>query len=241
MAPFAGFPDDSKQIPVPNLLFGSLLEEIDDLLALKCFLRVLWLYSQKKGVPSVLIREELLSDRTLARIVSTSGESIESILDRTAGLRLLLHLRVESDRGLFDVYAPNTQRGRHGLQRLKDSRPDLEISDGHMATPEAASKPNIFSLYEANIGIITPLIAEELKDAERQYPEAWIGEAFREAVAGNKRSWRYIEAILKRWKAEGKDQMWKAEGKDDGEHRGHSEKIDAREWIRRHGLPGSSS
>ena len=79
MVPFAGFPDDSKQIPVPNLLFGSLLEEIDDLLALKCFLRVLWLYSQKKGVPSVLIREELLSDRTLARVVSTSGESIESV------------------------------------------------------------------------------------------------------------------------------------------------------------------
>ena len=43
-----------------------------------------------------------------------------------------------------------------------------------MAASEAASKPNIFSLYEANIGIITPLIAEELKDAELQYPEAWI-------------------------------------------------------------------
>ena len=58
MAPFEGFPDNSEYTPVPNLLFGSLLEEIDDPLALKCFLRVLWLHSQKKGVRSVLTREE---------------------------------------------------------------------------------------------------------------------------------------------------------------------------------------
>ena len=242
MSPFAGFPDNSEYTPVPNLLFGSLLEEIDDTLALKCFLRVLWLHSQKKGIPGVLIREELLSDRTLARVVSTSGESIEAVLDRTARLGLLLHLRVESDRGVFDVYVPNTPKGRRGVNRLKDSRPDLEVTDHYVTTPEAAPRPNIFSLYEDNIGIITPLIAEQLKDAERQYPEVWIEESFREAVAGNKRSWRYIEAILKRWKTEGKDldQGLKKDGKDDGEHRGHPEKIDAREWIRRHGLPGSS-
>ncbi len=240
MAPFAGFPDDSKYTPVPNLLFGSLLEEIDDPLALKCFLRVLWLHSQKNGVPSFLIREELLSDRTLARVVSTTGESIEAVLDRTAALGLLLHVRVESSRGLFDVYAPNTRAGRRGVNQLKASRPDLEITDSHSEAPAVTPKPNVFSLYEENIGLITPLIADVLKDAEKQYPDVWIQEAFREAVAGNKRNWRYIEAILKRWKAEGKDQKWEAEGKDDGEHRGRSEKIDAREWIRRHGLPGSS-
>ena len=231
MAPFEGFPDKSEFTPVPNLLFGQVLEEIDDPLALKCFLRVLWLHSQKKGLLNVLTLGQLLSDRTLVRVVSASGESIEAALDRTASLGLLLHLKVESDRGLFDVFFPNTQKGRRDLQRLKDSRPDLEISDGHMAAPEAASKPNIFKLYEANIGIMNPLIAEELKDAELQYPEAWIEEAIREAVAGNKRSWRYIEAILKRWKTEGKD---------DGESWGHPKKIDSREWIRRHGLPGSS-
>ena len=228
MAPFEGFPDKSEFTPVPNLLFGQVLEEIDDPLALKCFLRVLWLHSQKKGYPRFLTQGELLSDRTLARVVSASGESIEAALDRTAGLELLLHLKVEADSGLFDVYVPNTERGRRDLQRLKDSRPDLEISDGHMTAPEVVSKPNIFSLYEANIGIMNPLIAEELKDAELQYPEAWIEEAFREAVTGNKRSWRYIAAILKRWKTDGKD---------DGEHWGHTKKIDAREWIRRYGLP----
>ena len=232
MAPFEGFPNNSEFTPVPNLLFGSVLEEIDDPLALKCFLRVFWLHSQKKGVRNVLTRDELLLDRTLARVVSTPGSStevaLEYALDRTVRLGLLVHFRVDSDSGLFDIYIPNTQKGRRSVQNLRDSRPDLTIEEVNRDAPESASKPNIFSLYEENIGMITQMMAEKLKDAEQQYPEGWIEEAFREAVKGNKRNWRYIEAILKRWQTEGRG---------NGEHRGHSEKIDAREWIRRYGLP----
>jgi len=70
---------------------------------------------------------------------------------------------------------------------------------------EAALPPNVFALYEENVGGITPLIADELKDAEERYPPQWIEAAFREAVSLNKRSWRYIHSILKRWEAEGPD------------------------------------
>ena len=63
----------------------------------------------------------------------------------------------------------------------------------------------MFALYEENVGAITPLIADELKDAEERYPPQWIEAAFREAVSLNKRSWRYIHSILKRWEAEGPD------------------------------------
>ena len=179
MAPFAGFPDDSKYTPVPNLLFGSLLEEIDDPLALKCFLRVLWLHSQKKSTPAILTKNELMADATLGTVVSIPGTSteaaLEDALDKTVGLGLLLHMRVDSARGVFDVYVPNTQKGRQDAQGLKDSRTDVSVTD----VPAAAYRPKIFRLYEECIGIITPMIAELLKDAEQQYPEAWIEEAFR--------------------------------------------------------------
>jgi DnaD/phage-associated family protein len=59
-------------------------------------------------------------------------------------------------------------------------------------------------LYEQNIGPLTPLLAEELMEAEDTYPVSWIEDAFREAVELNKRSWRYIQRILERWAAEGK-------------------------------------
>jgi len=70
---------------------------------------------------------------------------------------------------------------------------------------ELPKPSNIMVLYEAEVGLLTPLIAEELEDAEKLYPAQWVEDAFREAVELNKRSWRYIEAILKRWAREGKD------------------------------------
>jgi DNA replication protein len=65
-------------------------------------------------------------------------------------------------------------------------------------------RPNIFVLYEQNIGLLSPLIADELRDAAERYPAEWIEAAFREAVEHNKRNWRYIRAILRRWETEGR-------------------------------------
>lgn len=70
-------------------------------------------------------------------------------------------------------------------------------------------RPNIFVLYEQNIGLLSPLIADQLRDAADQYPPEWIEAAFREAVQQNKRKWSYISAILRRWETEGK-QAWNA-------------------------------
>ena len=75
------------------------------------------------------------------------------------------------------------------------------------AQPSAKKEepPNIFVLYEQNIGLLTPMIAEQLKDAEKLYPASWIEEAFRIAVNMNKRRWGYISSTLERWSTEGKD------------------------------------
>jgi len=59
-------------------------------------------------------------------------------------------------------------------------------------------------LYEQNIGALTPLIADELRDAEQTYPAKWIEEAIKIAVENNTRRWRYVSAILERWRLEGK-------------------------------------
>jgi len=65
-------------------------------------------------------------------------------------------------------------------------------------------QPGIFELYEQNIGVITPLLAEQLADAERTYPPRWIEEAFTEAVTYNKRNWKYVRRILENWAAKGR-------------------------------------
>jgi len=71
----------------------------------------------------------------------------------------------------------------------------------------------VFKAYEQNIGILTPMIGEKIKDALTIYPEQWIEEAIGIAVKQNKRRWSYIEAILKRWEVEGKGQKTEHESK----------------------------
>jgi DnaD/phage-associated family protein len=64
-------------------------------------------------------------------------------------------------------------------------------------------RPEIFTIYENEIGIISKTIADELMLAEKEYPAEWFKMAFQEAAKHNKRSWKYAQAILRRWKVEG--------------------------------------
>lgn len=67
----------------------------------------------------------------------------------------------------------------------------------------------VYSVYESEIGLLTPFVADEIKVALEDYPEEWIVKALRESAAQNKRSWKYALAILKRWKVEGVDGVQK--------------------------------
>lgn len=66
-------------------------------------------------------------------------------------------------------------------------------------------RPSIFTMYEQNIGLVTPIIADRLVEALEQYPESWIEDAIAEAVSYNRRSWRYIQRILENWATEGRN------------------------------------
>jgi len=61
----------------------------------------------------------------------------------------------------------------------------------------------IYALYEAEIGTITKSISGKLDAAWQDYPHEWIPMAFSEAADHNARNWKYVEAILKRWKSDG--------------------------------------
>jgi len=61
----------------------------------------------------------------------------------------------------------------------------------------------IAKLYEDNIGRLTSVIGERLKDIADKYPAGWFEEALKEAVELEHRNLKYIEAILERWHTEG--------------------------------------
>ncbi len=104
--------------------------------------------------------------------------------------------------GGTDWYFANTEKGRQAVNDLLAGK----WTPGEPGKPLLlqAHRPNIFVLYEQNVGPLTPLLAEQLQDAEKNYPAPWIEDAFKEAAELNKRSWRYVQRILERWATEGK-------------------------------------
>lgn len=81
------------------------------------------------------------------------------------------------------------------IQNRTDTDTDTEA--------EHAAAANIFQLYENNIGVMTKVMADKLKSAEQDYPLTWFEPAITIAVEHNARNWRYVQAILERWKTQG--------------------------------------
>jgi len=63
---------------------------------------------------------------------------------------------------------------------------------------------SVYATYENNIGLLTPLVADQIRLALELYPASWIHEAISEAVAYNRRQWRYIQRILQKWSVDGR-------------------------------------
>ncbi len=205
---YAGFPNRVRRVPVPAPLLGSLLERIDDLAELKCTLRVVGLLSEKRGYPRFVTLGELQADRSLALAVSPDGslaaaEQIEQALGRAVKRGTLAFAMVGSGKSRQPIFGLNTESDRSALSAISKEGARPHQMDTAPAQPPT-ERLNIFALYEQNIGLLSPMIADELREAEGLYPEDWVEDAIKEAVTRNKRSWRYVATILDRWEREGR-------------------------------------
>lgn len=201
-----GFPPGAHQIAVPSFFFSDVAPAIEDEAELRVSLHVFAVLGRKRRATRWLVAAELRNEAPLLRALDRLDGGAEASLQRglAAAVRrgtLLRAVRRREGREL-DLYAVNQPGAAEMLARLGGAA--VPASDTDEATPEPRL-PNIFVLYEENIGVIAPLLAEQLRDAENAYPWPWIEAAFREAVALNRRSWRYIERILERWRSEGPD------------------------------------
>jgi DNA replication protein len=209
---FAGFPGGALATAIPNLFFAAVLPRIDDPAELVVSVYFFFAHGRKKGQPRFLTYAELAADDILVAALDSLGEgALRRGLDAAVERGMLLRLDVEragpaggpEGQGQ-ELYFLNTAAGQRAVAAAKA---DLE-GLGRLIPPPPEPrepKPNIFELYEQNIGPLTPMVAEYLEDAEKEYPAEWFQPAFRRAVEQNKRSWSYIAAILRRWEAEGPD------------------------------------
>lgn len=195
-----------RTTPIPAPFFSELLPEIDSLAEMKVTLYMFWALDQQEGELRYVSFENLTADQRLlkglGRTRETALTALADGLERAVGRGTLLEARPANWDPQNRLYFINTPRGRAAFEALRNGE---WIPDG-MARPGAGldmERPNIFRLYEENIGPLTPMIADMLRDAEQLYPPGWIEEALRIAVQNNARSWRYIESILQAWQARG--------------------------------------
>jgi len=219
MKQFDGFPARMEFTPIPNLFFGTLMPQINDMAELKTTLCVLAMLYRKQGHPRFVTCRELLGNTGLMRSLKAGKKAADTVLRNAlimaAKRGTFIHLVLDSAGVAEDVYFVNNEANRQIVEKIKSGEYKLSgLTVTRQTYVEAEELPDVFTLYEQNIGMLTPIVAEELREAIKLYPETWIRDAIKEAVSLNKRNARYIIRILERWSAEGKS---------DGTHRRYSE------------------
>ena len=191
MKTFKGFTDSESFTQLPDTFFHQLLNQVDNPEELKVTLYLLWRVEHMDGPFRALLEADFHS-KELGLSVEEIRLGLEKAVQRGSMLK--------AERNAEVYFLLNSPRGRAIIQAVQNGTWNPEGAGS--AVP--FERPNIFRLYEENIGPLTPLIADALKDAEETYSAEWVAETIDLAVRNNKRSWRYCEAILKRWKEEGR-------------------------------------
>ncbi len=206
---FPGFSEEGSNFTsIPDQFFRDLLFTIDDLAELRLTLYVFWRIEHMEGPFRYVRFADMLKDSRLMEAMGPglrkAKKNLEEGLQRAVNRGSLLQAEITAKRNKDMLIFLNSPRGRAALEAIR--RGDWHQDNGAIHPAEVtADRPNIFQLYEANIGPLTPLIADALRDAEKTYAANWVEEAFQIAVERNKRNWHYIEAILRRWQEGGRD------------------------------------
>ncbi|MHB8777147.1 MAG: DnaD domain-containing protein [Anaerolineales bacterium] len=192
MDKFPGFTSSETFTQVPDS-FIRLINEMDDIAELKVTLYAIWRIEHMEGNFRAMCATDFEAEP-----LGLSLEEIQRGLGKCIERQTLL--KAEHEAEVF--YFLNSPRGRLAAEAFANG----QWREVGRIMSEPMKKSNLFKLYEENIGALTPLLSDMLREAEKNYPSMWFEEAFEMAVSRNIRNWKYVEAILARWKEKGKDE-----------------------------------
>jgi DnaD/phage-associated family protein len=208
MISFNGFnSEQNRPVSIYSTFFSNVLPEIDHLAELKVILYAFWFLEQIEEDPVYLTYMDLAEDSLLLKGLAKTKDKATALLNE--GLERCVHrgtlIKVQPENSTIEdaTFFINTKEGQDAAEKMLAGlwMPDSD----RVPISLTVERPNVFNLYEANIGPLTPMIAETIMDAEETYPVEWIEKAIQIAVENNARSWRYIEKILQSWQENGPD------------------------------------
>jgi DnaD/phage-associated family protein len=197
-----------SEIPIPREFLTERVALIDDPTELHVTLAVFRLAADSGTTPPATSEEAVLRDGVLARTFHADRKSSNLSLRIRRGLQyatardsiLQIVLRIDDHEERW--YVPANDQNRAALETVL-----IEPGAWPVAGSDAiviATAPSVFSLYEKNIGLLTPLLTDQIETAMDLYPLDWIEDAILEAVTYNKRNWRYVHRVLENWSVNGR-------------------------------------
>ena len=210
---FGGFiVETDPSVPIPHAFFTDLLPSIAEPAELHVTLAMFRLVQEAGGFHAPVAHYGLLRDpslRTALRVPGNPNEPDRRItngIDLSVGRGTLLRFIAQyeqGDRTWYYVNTPSSQAMVAAMARGAIAAPEA-VWDGNDVPRIRPERPNIFRRYEQNIGLLTPLVADQIVDAMERYPQDWIEDAITEAVNYNRRNWKYIQRILDSWDTSGR-------------------------------------
>lgn len=212
MAPFAGFKDNpfNQGIAIPESFFTAVLPAIESLDELKLCLLFFRMIKEQEALDPYLT-EDLILDMASTQELGMTAERVRQALQLACDQKIFVAARYADE----TIYFLNTPRGRAIQKAIARG---LWIPGRTAANTPLGQRPNLFTLYEQNIGPLTPILSQVLEEAERTYPEEWLQEAISLAVKKNVRNWTYVEAILRSWKEKGRNEKDRRDNQENPRH-----------------------
>jgi DnaD/phage-associated family protein len=206
-------------VAVPHSFFTDVLPQLTDTAEIQVSLAMFRLTHEAGGIDNPIAEPTIVRDRPLREALRVMGSPrepdirIATGLDLAVGRGTFCRFTAEDGRHRDTWYYVNTPANQALVAAMSRGAipPPIAVWRGEQPPAVSPERPNVFRLYEQNIGVLTPLIADHLIDALETYPRDWIEEAISESVSYNRRSWRYIQRILEGWSANGR-------GRNEGNH-----------------------
>jgi len=225
-------------VAIPRAFFTDVLPQVIDIAELHVTLAVFRLANDAGGIELPVPEQAVMTDRAVRAALRAPGSPREPDVRITTGLDLavgrgtLLRFSAASG-GVGRIWYYVNTAVNQGLvaAMARGTVPAPEnVQDGDPTTRVVPERPNVFRLYEQNIGLLSPLIADHLVDSLERYPAAWIEDAIQEAVSYNRRSWRYVQRILEQWAVRGRGPGQEQDGNREAHRRRDEDDLDSDQY-----------
>ena len=190
--------DDFGSTRVPNAVLSAVLDEVEEAETVKLILRAVWLLERKRGFPASITVNELRHDRVLIRVFK-SEERFDAALDQSLNLGVLIKFELNN----ADALMLNTVSATRQVKHVKGRKSEKIEEVGWAASVGSEMPEDAFRAYEENIGLLSPMIRENITAALQDFSDEDIIEAIRITVENESRSWSFIAGVLRKWARDG--------------------------------------